>query len=61
MPEKEAVKHAREHVRATWGIWLAGRFTFNPFVVSAWRYLRWGIAILFAVLAVNSSTISGRM
>jgi len=37
----------------TWGIWLAGRFTFKPFVVSAWRYLRWGIAILFAVLAVE--------
>jgi membrane protein len=37
----------------TWGIWLAGRFTFKPFVVSGWRYLRWGIAILFAVLAVE--------
>ena len=29
----------------TLGIWLAGRFTFKPFVVSAWHYLRWGIAI----------------
>ena len=36
-----------------WGTWLAGRFTFKPSVVSAWRYLRWGIAILFAVLAVE--------
>ncbi len=37
----------------TWGIWLAGTFTFKPFVVATWRSLRWGIAILFTVLAVE--------
>ena len=36
-----------------WGIWLAGRFHFNRFVLSAWHYLRWGIAIVFAVLALE--------
>jgi membrane protein len=37
----------------TWGTWLAGRFHFSHFVLSAWHYLRWGIAIFFAVLAVE--------
>src|SRR4249920_1912715 len=26
----------------TLGIWLAGRFDFNPAIVAAWHYLRWG-------------------
>ena len=37
----------------TLGIWLAGRFDFNPAIVAAWRYLRWGIATFFAMLAVE--------
>ncbi len=37
----------------TLGIWLAGRFDFNPAIVSAWHYLRWSIATLFAMLAVE--------
>jgi membrane protein len=35
------------------GIWLTGRFDLNPAVMAAWRYLRWGIAIAFAVLAIE--------
>jgi membrane protein len=35
------------------GIWFTGRFHLNPAILSAWRYLRWGIAIVFAVLAVE--------
>ncbi len=35
------------------GIWLAGRFDFNPAIVAVWHYLRWGIATLFAMLAVE--------
>lgn len=34
-------------------IWFAGRFDLNPVILSAWRYLQWGIAIVFAVLAVE--------
>jgi membrane protein len=37
----------------TLGIWLAGRFDFNPAIVAVWHYLRWGIATLFAMLAVE--------
>jgi membrane protein len=35
------------------GIWLTGRFNLNPAILAAWRYLRWGIAIAFAVLAIE--------
>ena len=35
------------------GIWLADRFDLNHFVISAWHYLRWAMAVLFAVLAVE--------
>ena len=35
------------------GIWFTGRFDLNPAIFAAWRYLRWGIATLFAVLAVE--------
>jgi membrane protein len=35
------------------GIWFTGRFDLNPSLLTAWRYLRWCIAILFAVLAVE--------
>jgi uncharacterized BrkB/YihY/UPF0761 family membrane protein len=35
------------------GIWLADRFDFKPFVISAWHYLRWAMAVFFAVLAVE--------
>ena len=35
------------------GIWFTGRFDLNPAILAAWRYLRWGIAIVFAVLAVE--------
>ena len=32
---------------------LQAGFTSNPAILSAWRYLRWGIAIVFVVLAVE--------
>jgi membrane protein len=35
------------------GIWFTDRFTLNPDILAAWRFLRWGIAIAFAVLAVE--------
>ncbi len=35
------------------GIWFTERFTLNPDILAAWRFLRWGIAIAFAVLAVE--------
>jgi membrane protein len=35
------------------GIWFTGRFGLNPAFLTAWRYLRWGIAIVFAMLAVE--------
>jgi membrane protein len=35
------------------GIWFTGRLNLNPGILAAWRYLRWGIAIAFAVLAVE--------
>lgn len=35
------------------GIWFTGRFGLSPAILAAWRYLRWGIAILFAMLAVE--------
>lgn len=35
------------------GMWFADRFDLNPAVLTAWRYLRWGIAMIFGVLAVQ--------
>jgi membrane protein len=35
------------------GIWFTGRFDLNPLMLAAWRYLRWGIALVSAVLAVE--------
>ena len=37
----------------SFGVWLAGRFDLNPATFAAWRYFRWGIIIVFAVLAVE--------
>jgi membrane protein len=35
------------------GIWVTGRFNLNPAMLAAWRYLRWGIAVSFAILAIE--------
>ena len=35
------------------GTWFAGRFDLNPAILTAWRYFRWGIAVIFAMLAVQ--------
>jgi membrane protein len=35
------------------GIWFTGRFDLTPAILAAWRYLRWGIAVVCAVLAVE--------
>jgi membrane protein len=35
------------------GSWLTSRFDLNPASFAAWRYLRGGIAVSFAVLAVE--------
>ena len=35
------------------GTWFAGRFDLNPVILAAWKYLRWGIAVIFAMLAVQ--------
>jgi len=35
------------------GIWFTARFDLTPGILATWRYLRWGIAIVFAVLAVE--------
>jgi membrane protein len=35
------------------GIWSTNRFDLNPAILAVWRYSRWGIAIVFAVLAVE--------
>ena len=37
----------------SFGIWYTGRFDLNPAILATWRYLRWGIAIAFAVLAIE--------
>jgi membrane protein len=37
----------------SFGIWFASRFDLNPGILAVWRYLQWGIAIVFAVLAVE--------
>jgi membrane protein len=35
------------------GIWVRSRFDLSPAVIASWRYLRWGIAAILAVLAVE--------
>jgi membrane protein len=35
------------------GIWFAGKFDLNRASFAAWRYLRWGTIIVFAVFAVE--------
>jgi membrane protein len=35
------------------GIWFTGRFDLNPGILAIWRYLKWGIAIASAVLAIE--------
>ncbi len=35
------------------GNWITSRFELNPLLLGWWRYVRWGIAITFAVLAVE--------
>ena len=35
------------------GIWFTGRFELSPAILAAWHYLRWGITMVFAVLAVE--------
>jgi membrane protein len=35
------------------GVWFTGRFHINPAMLTIWRYLRWGIAIVFAVFAIE--------
>lgn len=35
------------------GTWFTSRFDLNPAILAAWRYLRWGIAVFVAVLAVE--------
>lgn len=35
------------------GAWVTDRFGLDPVFLAAWRYLRWGIAIAFAVLATE--------
>jgi len=35
------------------GVWFTDRFGLNPAVLGAWHYLRWGIAVVFAVLAAQ--------
>jgi membrane protein len=35
------------------GIWFTGRFDLNPVFLAAWHYLQWGIAVIFAVFAVE--------
>jgi membrane protein len=35
------------------GIWATGRFGLNPALLTTWHYLQWGIAVVFAMLAVE--------
>jgi uncharacterized BrkB/YihY/UPF0761 family membrane protein len=35
------------------GTWFTSRFDLDPGILAAWRYLRWGIAVSVAVLAVE--------
>jgi membrane protein len=35
------------------GTWFTGEFDLSPAILAVWRYLRWGIAAAFAVLALE--------
>jgi membrane protein len=35
------------------GIWFTARFELNPGLLAVWRYLQWGIAMMFAMFAVE--------
>jgi membrane protein len=35
------------------GIWFTARFELNPGILAVWRYLQWGIAMIFAMLALE--------
>jgi membrane protein len=35
------------------GMWFASRLDLNPAVLTAWRYFRWGIAMIFGMFAVQ--------
>jgi membrane protein len=35
------------------GIWFTARFELNPGILAVWRYLKWGIAMMFAMLAAE--------
>ena len=35
------------------GTWFTSRFDLDPAILAAWRYVRWGIAVSLAVLAVE--------
>jgi membrane protein len=35
------------------GTWFADRFDLNPGILAVWRYVKWSIAIVFAMLAVE--------
>jgi membrane protein len=37
----------------SFGMWFTSRFNLNPGILAVWRYLQWGIALVFAVLAVE--------
>jgi len=35
------------------GAWFTSKFDLNSAILAAWRYLRWGIAMMFGILAVQ--------
>ncbi len=35
------------------GTWFTSKFDLNSAILAAWRYLRWGIAMMFGILAVQ--------
>jgi len=35
------------------GTWFTSKFDLNPAILAAWRYLQWGIAMMFGILAVQ--------
>jgi len=35
------------------GTWFTSKFDLNSAILAAWRYLRWGIAMIFGILAVQ--------
>ena len=39
------------------GILATSRFGLNPALLTTWHYLQWGIAVVFAMLAVENCSI----